>query len=186
MNRKNAIILLMSAGVAQVAYLTLSRQYTGLNKSIDDYKYTIEELSDIIIPRTDTPGAKDAGVYKFIIDVYNNSLSAKEQSRLLTGLENLDVLSRDKFYLPFEKCSKSEQNWIVLDLQKKLPMHPLLRKIRNKIWGPDFFQQIKALIVIGYCSSHIGATQGLEYDPIPNKYVPCIPYASGQRSWATK
>jgi hypothetical protein len=43
---------------------------------------------------------------------------------------------------------------------------------------------MKGLTVTGYFTSEIGATQALEYLPIPGKFEACIPLKPGQKAWA--
>jgi hypothetical protein len=47
-----------------------------------------------------------------------------------------------------------------------------------------FFLMMKGLTVTGYFTSEIGATQALEYLPIPGKFEACIPLKPGQKAWA--
>ena len=47
-----------------------------------------------------------------------------------------------------------------------------------------FFREMKALTVTGFCTSEIGATQVLEYLPIPGKFEGDVPLQPGQKAWA--
>jgi len=41
------------------------------------------------------------------------------------------------------------------------------------------------LTLFGFFTSQAGATQVLSYSAIPGHYDRCIPYAEGDRAWAT-
>ena len=47
-----------------------------------------------------------------------------------------------------------------------------------------FFVQMKGLTVTGYFTSEIGATQALDYLPIPGRFDGSWPMPKGQKSWA--
>ena len=43
---------------------------------------------------------------------------------------------------------------------------------------------MRQLTVTGYFTSEIGATQALEYLPIPGKFIGDVPMEPGQKTWA--
>ena len=47
-----------------------------------------------------------------------------------------------------------------------------------------FFNQMRQLTVTGYFISEIGATQALEYLPIPGQFLGDVPMKPGQKAWA--
>lgn len=155
-------------------------------RSLYSFKELIEELSETIIPSTDTPGAKEAKVADYIVNVFDNCTSDSDKIVIINGLENLEKYSVKKFSNPFSRCTSESRIAILQHFEKEwvLP-HPFLNKVRRKIFGETFFEQMKWLIISGYCTSELGATQGLAYDHIPGNYIPCIPYEPYQRSWAT-
>jgi gluconate 2-dehydrogenase gamma chain len=53
----------------------------------DNQARLVSELAEIIIPKTDTPGAKDAGVPGFIDKVLSECYKKKDQERYLDGLK---------------------------------------------------------------------------------------------------
>ena len=53
----------------------------------DNQARLVSELAEIIIPKTDTPGAKDAGVPGFIDKVLNECYKKTDQQRYLDGLK---------------------------------------------------------------------------------------------------
>ena len=49
-----------------------------------------------------------------------------------------------------------------------------------------FFPMLKQLTLWGYFTSEPGATKALRYNPIPGKYIGCVPYEPGDKAWATR
>lgn len=167
-------------------------KWVRLNEPIDPgqlikKREVLAELAELIIPATDTPGAKAAGVHDYIINVVINCNQPKEQENFLHGIESLEGYALQNYGRDFLKCSlKQRTETLEYFDQHGEFSNRILNKINNKIFGQPFFPHLKALTIQGYCVSMLGATQGLAYDYIPGTYEACIPLLKNQRSWATK
>jgi len=151
------------------------------------FKELISELAETIIPETDTPGAKRAGVEQFILNVIMDCTPKIEQNKFINGLAEVELYAKDKFQKSFMKCNEAERlNILTYFEEKNVYSISIFNKINSKIFGTTFFSKLKQLSVEGYCLSELGATQGLSYDEIPVKYESCIPMKMNQKSWATK
>ncbi len=129
----------------------------------------IAEVADIIIPTTDTPGAKAAGVEKFIVRVMRDCYEKPDQDKFYEGLSKLDADSKLKFKKSFTELSTQQKNVMVGDAT---------------VYNRDFFSRIRELTITGYFISEIGATQALAYVPIPGRFDGCIPLEKDQKTWA--
>jgi hypothetical protein len=173
------------AGLAGYEWFSLNRKQNL--KILPSYKTLIAELAEIIIPATDTPGAKDARVEDFIIKMVMNCEDIKDQNNFLKGMEELQHFSIKRYKCVFEKCGLNEKIAVMTHFEEKgTSPNKIVKKIKTKIFGKSFFDQLKDFTVTGYCTSELGAKKGLAYDYIPVKYEPCIPLLSSQKSWATK
>ncbi len=180
------VILLVSSFLTYSFFIKKRGKDKKAIKAPRLYKELIDEISETIIPATDTPGAKEAKVADYIINVLNNCVSEHDKYVILSGLEDLEEYSVKKFSSSFIACTSDDKIAALQHFEKKLLLpHPLLNKVRRKIFGETFFEQMKWLIVSGYCTSELGATSGLAYDHIPSEYISCTPYIPHQRSWAT-
>ena len=83
-----------------------------------DQRGTVEAIADIIIPETDTPGARAAGVDQFVDAMLTDYYPAKQRDRFLAGLARVDARAQRQHSLPFAKLSREQQTAIVLDLDK--------------------------------------------------------------------
>ena len=54
----------------------------------------------------------------------------------------------------------------------------------KKLKGTPFWRLMKELTLFGYFTSEQGATQALDYVPIPGRYEGCIPLKPGQKAYA--
>jgi len=134
-----------------------------------DQAALLAEVADIIIPTTGTPGAKAAGVEKFIVRVVRDCFEKPEQEKFYAGLAKLDADSQAKFGKGFATIDVAQKNEMLK---------------QSTVDNKAFFLMMKGLTVTGYFTSEIGATQALEYLPIPGKFEACIPLKPGQKAWA--
>lgn len=135
----------------------------------EEQEAMLAELADVIIPTTTTPGAKAAGVEKFIVRVMRDTYPKADQEKFYAGLTQLNTDSLKSFGKSFVELNNAQK----IEAVKALTTS-------NK----PFFMQMKALTVTGYFTSEIGATQALDYVPIPGRFEGCIPLKAGQKAYA--
>ena len=175
MNRREAVqrVALMMGGVLAAPLMAgVMGQITNTGGSITvsvEQEAFLAEVADIIIPTTDTPGAKVAGVEKFIVRVMRDCYKKEDQEKFYAGLAKLDADSQAKF----------SKGFVGLDLAQKNEMVKL-----STVNDKPFFQRMKELTVTGYFTSEIGATKALEYLPIPGKFQGFITLKPNQKAWA--
>lgn len=129
----------------------------------------IADLADVIIPATDTPGAKAAGADQFIEYVIRNCSDVKQQDMFRQGLQQTNVLSQASFGKPFSELISQQRNELVGQLtQREKP----------------FFTSLRELTIVGYFTSEIGATTALNYLPIPGRFQGDVPLKADQKVWA--
>jgi hypothetical protein len=129
----------------------------------------LAEVADVIIPTTDTPGAKAAGVEQFIIRVLRDCHKPEEQRNFYEGLAALDEHGAKRFGAPFAQLTAEQKKEALKEFAPK-----------NKA----FFSKMKQLTVTGYFTSEIGATKALAYLPIPGRFQGSVPMEPGQKAWA--
>ncbi|MCH5720422.1 gluconate 2-dehydrogenase subunit 3 family protein [Niabella hibiscisoli] len=59
-------------------------------KYLQQHKALIAEACETVIPKTDTPGAKDAKVEEFVIHCVQHMISTKEANIFIDGLQFID------------------------------------------------------------------------------------------------
>jgi hypothetical protein len=69
----------------------------------------IAELAELIIPRTDTPGAQDLGVPHFIESMLQDTFPADDQQSFISGLEDFDAAARSAHGKPFLQLSQPQR-----------------------------------------------------------------------------
>lgn len=188
MNRRKAILgVAFLTGASFLGYkfydLTSSEDFS----EIDSNKQLIAELAETLIPRTNTPGAKDVNAELMVIKLLNECTDNKTKRNFIKGLHKVNTLSKSQFDKSFIELS-TEQKIGVLNLieQNSKPLIPIIGKVQKKIIGNAFIPTLKEYVSKSYCTSMIGATQGLQYIAIPGKRISCTDLSKNQPSWATQ
>ncbi len=139
----------------------------------------LEAIVERIIPRTDTPGAKDAGVHIFIDTMMGEFYKEEEKNALREGLKRVEAEAKADYGKSFVKLSPEQQDELLTKYDREA------YDKNRKEEGSHFFRTMKELTVLGFCTSEPGATQFLKYDPVPGDYIGCVPYSEVGATWAT-
>ena len=134
---------------------------------------TVRAIVERIIPKTDTPGAIDAGVPAFVDLMYGKYLTEDEKRVLATGLADVEKASTTLGQRSFVQLSTTQQDEL---------LQTIARAAQNQ--EKTFFHLIKELALLGYFTSENVGKNVLHYDPIPGRYEGCIPLSAvGNVSW---
>lgn len=149
----------------------------------EDQARLVSEVADIIIPRTDTPGAKDAGVPGFIDTMLKDCYTKEDQDRFLAGVTAFDEEAKKAYGDSFIYCEAEQQ----VELVTKIHAAALKESKENKETKRPFILMAKELTLLGFFTSEPGATQVLQYVAVPGSYKGCIPLAEAGngKTWAT-
>lgn len=151
-----------------------------------DQAHTIAEMTERILPRTQTPGAKDLHIDKFIDKMLKDLLAPEEQTDFLRGLEAFERACVQQYGKRFVDCTTTQQDELLRQMDResaKLP--PSVWGIRLAAPSPTpFFRRVKELTLLGYFTSEQVERNVLNYDPLPGRYVACLPLAEvGGKVW---
>mgnify|MGYP001236348079 CR=1 FL=1 len=130
-------------------------------------------LSDLILPATDTPGAKAARVNEFIDLLLAEWCEAPECDQFQAGLAMVDERARAAFGKDFVAGTVAEQTALLTALDDEAARWGASPTATR---GPEpFYRRLKWLTLFGYFTSEIGAEQEQHFRIIPGRYVPCAP-----------
>lgn len=128
----------------------------------------IERLVDRIIPRTDTPGAVDALVHRYIDEALKNNFTKEERLPFIEGLEMISKLSKKKYKREVYQLKDQEIDELLSELAEEW------RNTNDE----HIFKKLRDMTVTGYVTSEEGATKHFVYDPIPGPYQGCIDFST--------
>ena len=219
MNRREVIqrvALLMGGAISAPAMFGVLKGYT--NEPSPDWKPSVldrDELAvvsrivDIILPRTDTPGALDVGVPTFIDTMLRDVYSKESQDRYRSGLKDFDTAAKKAHGKSFLKLDAQQQQALIQKFQdaaiaderadKAQEQQKLVQEVRDaavlvqrtepSVWvhPRPFILTTRELALLGFFTSRAGATQVLQYVAIPGAYHGCLPVnqAGNGKRWAT-
>jgi gluconate 2-dehydrogenase gamma chain len=145
----------------------------------------VAEVAEIIIPKTDTPGAKETGVPQFIDIMLKDCFAKEDQDRFKDGLQAFDDEAKKANGDNFLDLESEQQQAFVK--QKHDEAIKAEREAQGAAQKRPFILMMKELTMLGFFTSEAGATQVLQYDPVPGAYKGCIPLseAGNGRTWAT-
>jgi hypothetical protein len=147
---------------------------------------TLAEMTETILPRTATAGAKDIGVPQFLDKMLTKLLSEAEQKDFVTGLEALEKTCKKTNGKYFDECTTAQREALLLAMDKEAAKFP------PNMWGitllknPDpitFYRRLKGLTLMAFFTSEKITKEVFAYDEIPGKYIGSLPY-TGQNSWS--
>jgi hypothetical protein len=140
---------------------------------------TVLAIAEQIIPETDTPGAKAAGVDRFIDVMLSDWMEEDAKALFLQGLAEVDERSQAMFGKKFSAANSAQQIDLLKNLDDdlaSLKLQPSVRRReRRKLTEKNFFYLMKRLTLVGYYTSQAGAQQALHYQIIPASPDMCAP-----------
>ncbi|MDH4126208.1 MAG: gluconate 2-dehydrogenase subunit 3 family protein [Gammaproteobacteria bacterium] len=141
----------------------------------------MDEIAETILPETDTPGAKAAGVGPFIALMVSDTYYAADQQVFVKGLADLQTRSLTGYGANFRVITAAQRLELVerLDAEQHLYM-----ETRTDAMPAHYFRMIKELTLLGYFTSEIGYMQAMRYVETPGRFDPCVPLVPGEKSWA--
>jgi hypothetical protein len=149
----------------------------------EDQARSVTEIAEIIIPKTDTPGAKDVGVPSFIDVMLKDVYSDKDKERYTKGLQEFEDRVKKEAGSAFIDLDPAKQTeWVKKVHDEAVEAY---KKADPKTRERPFILMTKELTMLGFFTSEPGATQVLQYEAVPGAYHGCLPLSQVGRTWAT-
>lgn len=111
-------------------------------------------LTELIIPETDTPGARAARVNRFVDSVLAGA-APRDRERFVQGLAWMDRRTRALFGTPLAQAAPGDLTVLLTRLSAEG------NPDREDARGREFFQALKSLTIDGYYTTEIGMRQEL-------------------------
>jgi hypothetical protein len=195
MDRRNALKhtgLLAGATIAIPSVLSLfqscqTEPRLGWKPSFftEDEAQTISTLVDMILPRTNTPGALDVHVDVFIDKVIAQSYDEDGQKNMRKDITSFNKDCKEKFGAVFHELTEDKRIAVLEAAEKSNG------KFNPGIWGKSigeqepigFYRSIKATAIWAYMTSEEIGKNVLSYDPIPGGFKACISVDEVGNKW---
>ncbi|WP_159020708.1 gluconate 2-dehydrogenase subunit 3 family protein [Algibacter sp. L3A6] len=196
MNRRTALKnLTMSLGYT-VAAPTIFNMLSSCTAHADnwsplflssDEKHMVNQLADIILPASDTPGALDVNVPQFLDLMYHDIETKENQELFKKGASVFSEKFKTQFGFEIAKGDKeqfetllgsyfdiSEKATATIFKEQRLPIEKLTDpQIENRSLY-KFLISVRAYTLFGYFTSEKIGEEILNYDPVPGIQIGCM------------
>ncbi|MFT3791488.1 MAG: gluconate 2-dehydrogenase subunit 3 family protein [Rudaea sp.] len=142
----------------------------------------LDEIAETILPRTDTPGAKDAQVGAYIARYSAACYNPTDLAVLRAGLVDIDARSHKAYGIDFIRCTGKQKETLLVDIDAEAKRHAR-EAGDNRGQPPHWFTLCKQLTLMSFFTSEAGATRVARYRPVPGPYKGVVPY-KGETFWA--
>ncbi|MEM7419010.1 MAG: gluconate 2-dehydrogenase subunit 3 family protein [Pseudomonadota bacterium] len=157
------------------------------------------EMAEVIIPQTDTPGAKAANVGETMAVLITDCYTPLLQKTFQNGIKTIEKLCQTRYGKAFLQLDAQQRETLFTELD----VEAKAANLANGVWQgvetgkpsqwepgtdeptPHYFTLLKQLTLYCFFTSQVGATKVLRYVSIPGKYDGALPYKKGDKAWAT-
>ncbi|MBC3786635.1 gluconate 2-dehydrogenase subunit 3 family protein [Spirosoma utsteinense] len=173
MERRSALITLAGAVAGLVSLPGWATGWSAESIQLDralvttDQRDLLAEIVDTIIPKTDTPGAKELKVHQLIEKLVADCSDKAAQDTFAKGLTTVDELAQQSFNKPFAKGDATQR--MALLTQMSQSTEPVQK---------DFYGLVKNMTIRGYMNSEYVMTNLTNFQFIPGHYYGCVPVSA--------
>ena len=182
MKRRELLGALASAAalavVSDKTFAAWSRVASGIplqNALSPAHLALVRAIADTIIPRTNTPGATDVGVHKFVDVIVNEYLTDTERVAALAGLDTIDARARTESNVTFAELSNDKRSTMIDGFETG----------DRGAEPSQTYWRIKGLIVHGYFTSERVMRDVLKVNVMPGKFEGAAPVTIKRRPSGT-
>lgn len=169
---RSAILLVgggLAAGLADTAFAQAASPafFTAPERAL------LDAVCATMMPKTDTPGALEAGVPAFIDGMMTNWASDRTRASFRRVLAEIDAHATEAHGKGFAALSSAEQTAALAAFDANA------FAVRR-----GGYRRFKELVLTGYYLSEAGATQELRYELAPGVWEPAVAVGPDTRAWA--
>jgi hypothetical protein len=171
--------------------------------SQDDVAF-LDEVGETILPKTNTPGAKDAKIGAFMTIMVNDCYIEADQKVFHEGMQKLNDACKEMHDVSFMKATPEQRKSLLIKLDEDAKKYAKditdfdseqIKKekeehekgntsFEREKRSAHYFSMMKQLTISGYYTSKEGRTGALRYTPVPGKYDPNLDYKKGDKAFA--
>jgi Gluconate 2-dehydrogenase subunit 3 len=176
---------------------------TSMEFSTDDIAF-LDEVGETILPKTNTPGAKDAKIGTFMTVMVNDCYTAAEQKTFHEGMKKLNDACKAMHGESFMKATPEQRKNLLIKLDSEAKEYGSKKNdfdseqikkekeehdrgnasFKREEMTSHYFSMVKQLTISGFFTSKEGRTGALRYTPVPGKFVADLDYKKGDKMFA--
>jgi hypothetical protein len=167
MERRFAIkqILIMAGGLALLpSCLRESGKSSIALDHLDvslDQEHLLAEITETIIPATNTPGAKELNLHLFVLKMLDDCYDEADQKLFFSGLEELQDKAQGQFGKTFQQLPVAQRRALLVAVENDKQASPALHR---------FYEITKGRTIGGYLNSKYVMTNLIKWELVPGRY----------------
>lgn len=152
-------------------------------------------VSDLVLPRTDTPGAGEVGTGDFVLLALAHGLGGSADavspairsslSPSITPFLKIDGSLRYADWLEAELDRRANGDFLRAPAKGRDVLAALDAQAYAKGMDGHPWRTIKTLILTGYYTSEVGASQELRFELVPGRWDPDLPVTAETRAFSS-
>jgi hypothetical protein len=136
-----------------------------------DQETLVNNLTETILPKTDTPGAGELGINLFVFKMIDDCYDKEHQQDFITGLDDFAAEAKKQLGKPFNECTAKERTAFVSAIDKNSKDE----KYKDNTKLIAFYRMVKDQTVFGYTTSKYFMTKQIVYELVPGRYNAYFP-----------
>lgn len=129
----------------------------------------LAELSETIIPKTNTPGAKDTYTHIYLMKMMDDCRTKEDQQNFEKGLKAFKDFSDKKFNQSFTGLTPQQRTELLQQIEDK-------KEVSEEV--TNFYNTVKGLTIQGYLTSQHYLSTVRVYKLVPGRFQGCVPVDS--------
>ena len=202
MNRRQALKNFgLGAGILIVGPSTLSLLQSCKNEAKSDWEptflsisngFALKQILNVIIPKTETPGANDLNLAQFIDSYMDEVASIERQQYFKRSADAFAVAFKEEFDKDLDKGKEKDFEKIIskylsatpeeqeIFAKRETETQDPIDKIPELKMDPDagslsYLKDVRQMAIWAWKTSEEIGENVLWYDPIPGQYIACGP-----------
>ena len=131
-----------------------------------DQEQLLASLSETIIPKTSTPGAKDLSAHLFMLMMIDDCLNKEQQQKFMKGLGEFEEMSKKKTGGGFADATSAQKAALLTDIEAK-------KDVSDNV--QFFYSTASRFTIQSFVTSQYFLTKIQPYEMVPGRYHGCVP-----------
>ena len=163
-------LLIISGGVLIFPSCVHQEDKTSiLLKNLDlnaGHEKLMAEIAETIIPKTNTPGAKEISTHIYTLKMLDDCAEKEKQDAFVKGLNEINDISKKKFNNKFIDCTVPQRENILTGIEAK---NGYSKDVQS------FYGMMKHFTIQGYMTSKYVGTNLVVYELVPGRFHGSFP-----------
>ena len=178
MNRRAALkqAALIAGGIAWLPSCNFGPERVAValnNLQIDlDHQDLLAQITEIIIPSGEVPGAEDLDLYQFVLVMVDDCLPKEDQQAFVSGLQKFVPFVEEHFETSFPQKDQQKNEEMLAQMmaldENQAEAMPGLEDVQS------FLDLTKGYTIQGFMSSEYIMTKKFPYKLVPGEYQACV------------